>query len=1174
MPNSNRILVKLAPTVGLAAAESRANLRPLFDDIASTGSLGLAAEPAWYLADLPDGGPTQWDMAHAQVASQLGVDESAVLFAEPDLEQTIYTDPNDKNLSGKPFAMDSNCKPPDQQDSGGRVKGEGIAWHLRDEYSQLGSARDAVQFSDRRTRIAHIDTGYDKEHIARPEDERILHNLERSFVDGDNQPNNANDPNRGRAFPDNSGHGTGTSGILAGRQIPQFNNIYLGGAPHADILPLRISNSVVLFTTSAFAQAIQYATQQGCDVVSISMGGLPSRAWNEAVNKAYESGVCIVAAAGNSMGGIPTHHVVYPARYKRTIAVCGVMANHKRYYDLSIRVLEGSWGPDSCMTAAISAYTPNIPWAMFGCKDSIRLNGEGTSSATPQVAAAVALWFEKYKNSLPRNWQRVEAVRNALFTSAKDKNADPEHLGHGILQARAALDVSPVLNLPMTPAESDSFSFLRVITGLGITTTPPREVMYNLEITQRWLLNKELQEIVPNPDLSTSAKAEGGVSRDEIRKFMEAVIGDDKASLQLRKHVADRYSLVFGASVKGTPKRKIPEEVIPTPQAACNPNINIPDPPFRRIRTYAVDPSFSAQLDTAELNEVTLNVKWEKVEPGPTGEYIEVVDEDIVGQKYPPVDLNDPRLLMQDGWAPSEGNPAFHQQMVYAVAMKTIEFFEQALGRPVLWRAEINSEKEFDDSKYRQRLRIRPHALHQANAFYSPQGIELLFGYFLVPKLTPENYMPGSKVFTCLSHDIVAHETTHAILDGMQRRFMEPTNLDVLAFHEGFADIVALMQHFTVPEILENEINRTRGNLETESLLGSLAIQFGRAMGKRGALREAIGTLDDKGNWVRRKPDPTEYEEQKAPHTRGSILVAAVFDAFLAIYKTRTADLLRLYTGGTGILPAGAIHPDLVHRLSDEATISARHILNMCIRALDYIPPVDITFGEYLRGLITADFDLVKNDKYNYRVAFVEAFRKRGIYPQDVNTLSVETLRWDGIPITKPAAGYEDVVNQLKKYADACFYISDRKTLFEETRKQRIILKKGISKIFKASPDFAELLGLDPKLSFEVHELRRAMRISPDGKYVPQVVVSLTQSRRDVFNGETVFRGGSTIIVDLSKPAVQYAITKNINSPSRQQRTAAFLTEMENDPLQALMIAPDRKEPFAALHLHTDISDL
>ena len=69
-------------------------------------------------------------------------------------------------------------------------------------------------------------------------------------------------------------------------------------------------------------------------------------------------------------------------------------------------------------------------------------------------------------------------------------------------------------------------------------------------------------------------------------------------------------------------------------------------------------------------------------------------------------------------------------------------------------------------------------------------------------------------------------------------------------------------------------------------------------------------------------------------------------------------------------------------------------MLEICIRALDYCPPVDITFADYLRALITADADLVGVDKYGYRVAFLEAFQARGIYPDDVRTLSVESLRW------------------------------------------------------------------------------------------------------------------------------------------------------------------------------------
>jgi hypothetical protein len=1159
MAESARVLVKLRPGPALAAAASRANVRPLFDQ-ATVSPFAAAAAPSWHLADIPDGGPTAWDAAHNRIADQLGVNESDVLIAEPDLPQ-CYPDLNEGNKGKQPFAFSGDCQAKPQENTFNRVAGpSAFAWHLGDDYTQLASARDAVEFSDpNRTRIGHIDTGYDKGHSARPE--RIVEDLERNFVTGDGRPNDAQDPNRRYLF-DNSGHGTGTIGILAGRQIASASNQYLGGAPQAEILPLRIANSVVLFFTSAFATALQHAIVYNCDVISISMGGLPSAAWNETVNAAYEAGVCIVAAAGDCFGGLPTHNIVYPARYHRAIAACGVMADGKPYFNLPPTIIEGSFGPDSAMSAALATYSPNVPWARFGCPSTIDLNGQGTSAATPQIAAAAALWYEKYKAMLPRDWRRVEAVRHALFSSAA--KANPRYFGQGILKARNALNVAPVLNLPKTQPDSDSFSFFRVITGMGLSDPPAREQMFNLELSQRLLMNPDLQKIVPDPAAS--------VSEADIRKFMEVVIHDKNASVALRRHVANRYNVVSGTQVQGAPA-----DVVPPVTRACGAEIVQPPPAFRRIRTYAVDPSFSTEFDKAAINEVVLKVRWEPdLAPGPMGEYLEIIDKDAAGNEYRKVDLNDPSLLAQDGCSPAEGNPAFHQQMVYAVSMTTISIFESALGRPVLWRAEPAADDKGDktDEGYRQRLIVRPHALHEANAYYTPQEIALLFGYFEASDEDPGNHVPGSAVYSCLSHDIVAHETTHAILDGMHKGFNDPSNPDVLALHEAFADIVALMQHFTIPEILADQIARTRGNIEAESILGSLAVQFGRAIGSRGALRNAIGTLDANNKWQRLTPDPSAYAKTEEPHARGALLVASVFDAFLAIYKSRTADLLRIYTQGTGVLPDGAIHPDLVHRLAHEAAKSAGHVLRLCIRAIDYVPPVDITFGEYLRGIITADSDLVPDDTFHYRVAFIEAFRKRGIYPLDLNTLSEDTLRWRGVELHSPPTRWRAMLDQLKRYANACFYIDDRRKLFLETRKQRSALQKLLATSLAQDSDFAKKLQLNPAVPFQVEELRRSLRTTPSGQTIPQAIVGIVQSRSIQIPGSPTpaeFHGGSTVVVDLSKPEVQYVIYKNVDSKARQDRTAAFLADNLRDPLRTLLIAPNQKEPFAALHAVANI---
>jgi subtilisin family serine protease len=1165
----DRLLVKLRPGGALRAASSPLPIEPLYE---ASATLAGTATAQWFLVQ-PADSATPWDAAHDRLAAQLGVGEGEVIFAEPDLIHDIYKDTNERPLD-QPFAVGEACDNTPQDGTHGKATGAGFDWHLDAAHSQLAAARETVTFASPRTRIAHIDTGYSRMHETVPQ--HINRALERSFVEADANPGSAEDPDRQVPILDNSGHGTGTIGILAGKRSSVHGAI-IGAAPGAEVVPLRVADRVVLLRTSALARAFRYAADRQCDVVSLSMGGLPSEAWREAVDAVYEAGVCICAAAGNHIGASPPQTLVYPARYPRVVAVCGAMADGSPYADLKGLELEGSHGPESAMGAALAAYTPNIPWARFGCDTAVRLDGEGTSAATPQVAAAVALWFEKHKAALPRDWRRVEAVRYALFSTAK-LHTRKSFFGNGVLQARAALDVQPVLTLPKSPESRNAFAFLRLITGLGAAEPPPRERMFNLELAQRWLVNPTLQQLVPDPDRTPT------LTPKDLRKVMDAVIADSGASTALRKHVARRYPVLTGVPARSTPPTR---DIVPDDAVACQKPPALRDPTSRRLRVYAVDASFSTRLDTADSNEVALRVRWERLTPGPAGEYFRVEDVDASGTRYDPVDLDEPQLLAQDGWAPSEGNPQFHQQMVYAVAMRTVEHFERALGRPVLWSPEPNPRDPHDDSRYHGQLIIRPHALRQANAYFSPEQAALLFGYFDVDDSQPGTQMPGSRIFTCLSHDIVAHETTHAILDGMHRRFTEPSNPDVLAFHEAFADIVALLQHFTIPDILVREIRRTRGNLEAESMLGSLAIQFGRASGGQRALREAIGRIEH-GVWHRNEPDPTALHQRLEPHARGAILVAAVFDAFLACYNAKTADLFRLATGGTGVLPAGAIHPDLVRRLADEASTVARQVLDMCIRAIDYLPPVDVTFFEYLRALITADLDVVAEDRLNYRVAFVEAFRRHGIYPVDLTsggasentprTLSVDTLRWRGIDLGEltPAvqkaveAAYRNIVLRLRVFADETLYHADRKKLFDASREERRNLHRRLKNAFRRVPAFARQLGMDPRLTFEVHQLHAAMRVGQNGRPTPQLIVRLTQETalKGAIGG--TFRGGSTLVIDLTAAEVKYCIGKGVNSQPRQRRTLEFHAGVGADPLQRLLLAGDGREPFGLLHAFGD----
>ena len=613
-----------------------------------------------------------------------------------------------------------------------------------------------------------------------------------------------------------------------------------------------------------------------------------------------------------------------------------------------------------------------------------------------------------------------------------------------------------------------------------------------------------------------------------------------------------------------------PPAAPPTPPApARNPQDAREDcrrrpPPVRRLRAFAFDPLWSRRLDSSTLNLVTLEVPWELgLEPGPVGEYLEVIDVDpSTGLFYPPVDLDDPYLLAQDGLAPSEGDPRFHQQMVYAVAMKTIRAFEQAIGRRATWAPRIwKDEQGALRNEFVRRLRIYPHALREANAYYSPDKKALLFGYFRAPASSAGLIPPGGTIFACLSQDIVAHETTHALLDGMHRYFHEASNPDVLAFHEGFADIVALLQHFSLPDVLRDQIARTRGDIANqENILGALAVEFGKARGMDGALRDAIGEIRVRvingktyRTWHAHVPSEDDYQASDEPHARGSVLVAAVFDAYLAIYRRRVLPLLRVASGGTGVMPAGELHPELVRLLAEEAAKAARHVLQMCIRALDYCPPVDITFGEYLRSLVTADADLVPDDDLNYRLAVITAFARRGIYPPHVRNLSAETLLW--LP---PSAAYRLDGDQLEAIRHLSSLTSDptddRERLYARMRDDAARVHSLL--LLGALPaGFDRFLGLrldraapptfprdaDGRPRVEVHAVRPAFRVGPDGQSLADLMIEITQRRYGYLEPEAqraaeaaapdsappphdfTFRGGCTLVLDLKAGQIRYA---------------------------------------------------
>ena len=170
------------------------------------------------------------------------------------------------------------------------------------------------------------------------------------------------------------GHGLHTLSVLCGFQ----QGIFAGVAPRANVVPFRVTNFVVvnpvINTNNGVAEGIRRATvDKGCRVLSMSLGDpcFPGSATGRVVDRAFEMGVIIVAAAGNV-----TSEVTFPGRYARTIAVGGVSASRRPWAG-------GSYGSrvDLCAPAD-DVYRALRDVGGSGRAGYSSKDGDGTSYAT------------------------------------------------------------------------------------------------------------------------------------------------------------------------------------------------------------------------------------------------------------------------------------------------------------------------------------------------------------------------------------------------------------------------------------------------------------------------------------------------------------------------------------------------------------------------------------------------------------------------------------------------------------------------------------------------------------------------------------------------------------------------------------------------------------------------
>jgi len=533
--------------------------------------------------------------------------------------------------------------------------------------------------------------------------------------------------------------------------------------------------------------------------------------------------------------------------------------------------------------------------------------------------------------------------------------------------------------------------------------------------------------------------------------------------------------------------------------------------PTRKLTILALDPSVKYQN---KILRYQIEIPNELLDPGPRGYRVHVVDYDSTEDSFHgPVEI--PVHLDSSGVPkdPFEGksdaallkDAGFHAWMTYGIIMKTLARFEYALGRRISW------------SFGSHQIQVAPHAFADANAFYSDQARGLYFGYF--PSADGKR-----RIFSCLSHEIVAHETTHALLDGLRERYTDPSSPQQAGFHEGFADIIALLSILSAPSVVERVVDLgvpgakgesiRRSDLSPDALRNSGLLGLAQEMGSElaavhgQALRRSV-TLEKRSDYL------TSGSKNEA-HDCGEILVAAVLNAYLEVWVYRLKAI-----GDDEKLDRA--------RAAEEGAELAERLLTVCVRAIDYCPPTDIEFSDFASALLTADWELNPNDaKYDLRAKLYTAFREYGIHPRSKGgTGHREKGTWDPPP------------------EEFCY---DR-THFDS-------MKSDPDELFRFLWENQRLFKLHDQAYTRVLSVRPCLRVGRDGftlretvaEYHQQLTMFASELKRlGVIkppampdDTEVTLYGGNAVIFD-EYGHVKYNIGKSIMDEKRQTKRLAYL---------------------------------
>jgi len=531
-----------------------------------------------------------------------------------------------------------------------------------------------------------------------------------------------------------------------------------------------------------------------------------------------------------------------------------------------------------------------------------------------------------------------------------------------------------------------------------------------------------------------------------------------------------------------------------------------------------LDPSVK---DRGKILRTQIEIPNEALDKGPKGYRVHIIDYDSTSNILHPAAQIPPGANRDDGIPddPFEkltdeavlSSPEFHAWMTYGIIMKTLSRFEFALGRRIGWAFEGHQ------------IQVSPHAFADANAFYSDRAQGLFFGHF--PSLDGKR-----TVFTCLAHEVVAHETTHALLDGLRERYTDPSSPQQAGFHEAFADIVALLSIFSAESVVAKLVDLGMPNVSATIRRSDMTPEKLRSSALLGLAQEMGSELSGiHGQALRRSatlPPRTDYlvsSEFQEAHTCGEVLVAAILNAYLDVWIERLKVI-----GDASKLDR--------KRAAQEGAEIADRLLTMCIRAIDYCPPTDLQFSDFASALLTSDWELnPKDEKFEIRSSVLKWLCEYGILPRSEGSPGRQEGSWD--PPPHPEAFQYD------------------RTHFDS-------MKSDHDELFRFLWENRKLFKLSEQAFTRVLSVRPCVRTGRDGFVLRETVVEyhqkLTVFARELSplrirkpdgmpdNTEVTLFGGNAVIFDeygQVKYNIGNAIIQSRDKPDRQGERLKYLWE-------------------------------